>query len=157
MIPKIIKFLDKHRFILIILILILITVIFLSIKSFFFLNKQFKPLECLKNLDNNSCKYKNIEIFKNPEKSKKEFLKEYSKSIADLQAKYKLPNLNFYTSYFYEVAANLEYNMTMDSVLKEVYLFFQTYNNTYKLKEFYQENPIYYNIFYPYKLPINFE
>lgn len=147
---RIVKFLDNHRFILILLILLFISCLFLSIKSVIFLNHKFKSYRCTESLDETYCYHEGIQIYINPEKEKKNIFKEKKSAIESLQKKYALPEFNYYTSYFYEVASLLNFNETGEN--EELLVFFKNYNTSYNIGNFYKENTIYYDIFYHYKL-----
>lgn len=150
---KIINFLDSHRLILVILILILISVIFIGTNSFIFLNHKFKNINCTKDIDEVYCYHKDIKIYKNPVEEKIKIFKEKGDEIKELKEKYKLPSFNFYTSYYYEVASLLNYNETEEN--EELLIFFKNYNASYKIEDFYEKNTFYYGIFYPYKINLN--
>lgn len=150
---KIIKFLDNHRFVLIILVLLLISISFLSIKSIFFLNHKFQNLACTNDIDEMYCYNKETKIYRYPEEIKKVIFTEKKDDIKALKEKYKLPDFNFYTSYYYEVASLLNYNETEEN--KDLLDFFTYYNTSYNLSEFYKENVLYYNLFYRYKINLN--
>lgn len=153
MIKKLINFLDKHRFLLILLILMFITVIFLSIKSYQFLHHSYKSLTCTEEIDERYCYSQNIKIFKDAESERKAFFKEKEEQIKTLKEKYELPKWNKYTSYYYEVVSLLEYNNS--TCEEEIYNFFHIYNNTYEISEFYKDNIFYYDIFYHFKINLN--
>lgn len=150
---KIINFLDNHRLILVILILFLITITFFCIKSILFLNYKFTNLDCTKNINETYCYYKETKIYINPEVQKEEIFKEKEKDIKILKEKYKLPKFNFYTSYYYEVAALLNYNETNEN--KDLLEFFTYYNASYNISDFYKENVLYYDLYYRYKINLN--
>ena len=76
MIKKVIKFLDKHRLILIIIILIFISIMFLSVKSILFLNHNFNNMNCTKNIDETYCYHNEVKVFKNAEEAQITFFKE---------------------------------------------------------------------------------
>ena len=147
---KIISFLDKHRLILIIILLLIISFSFISVKSFIFLNHQFKKLECTNDIDETYCYHKEIKIYKDPEVEKKNVFKEKEATIESLKEKYQLPNFNFYTSYYYEVASLLNFNETDEN--EDLLTFFTSYNNSYGISNFYKENVFYYDLFYRYKI-----
>lgn len=147
---KIISFLDKHRFILVLLILFLISSIFIGINSLIFLNHKFNSLTCTKDIDETYCYSNDIYIFKNPEEEKNKIFEEEKEKIEALKKKYKLPKFNFYTSYYYEVASLFNFKETDEG--EDLLLFFQKYNNSYNIGEFYKKNTFYYGIFYPYKI-----
>lgn len=150
MIKKVVKFFDSHRIILVLLTLLILSILFISLKVIIFLNHNFKPLLCTNNIDSVYCYHNEMKIFKEPEDTQKEFFKENKDSINDLIKKYNLPDFNKYTSYYYEVVAMLNYDLTGTN--KNLYEFFETYNNTYNIKNFYKTNNFYYEIFYPYKI-----
>ena len=149
MTKKIVKYLDNHRLLLILLILLIISVVFISIRSVMFFHHNFEVLTC-KEIEEETCNYKDKMIYKDPEKKKEEFFKNNSKNINQLVRKYDLPKYSIYTSYYYEIAALINFNETEEQ--EELYLFFHQYNNSYQLKEFYEKNIIYYNLFYHYKI-----
>ena len=150
---KIIKFLDKHRFILILLILLIISILFIGINSFIFLNHKFQKLECIEKIDDTLCYHKNSKIYINPEVEKENIFKAKEKEINALKEKYNLPNFNYYTSYFYEVTSLLNFNETDED--KDIYEFFKNFNASYNIDNFYKENTIYYDLFYRYKINLN--
>jgi len=150
MIKKVINFLDKHRFILVLLILFLISLLFLSFNSIRFLSHDFKNLNCTKKIDNKYCYNNDNKIFINGKVEQKTFFEKNKKQINKLKKDYDLPEFNNYTSYYYEVASLLEYNSLNNK--KELYNFFDIYNNTYNIESFYLKNSFYYEIFYPYKV-----
>lgn len=147
---KIINFLDRHRLILVLLILLLISFLFLGINSLLFLYHNFKPLECDKKIEDNYCYHENIKIFVEPEEEKNNFFKNNSKEIKILKETYNLPDFSYHTAYFYSLASELEYNMNEEN--NKLYDFFATYKNTYDLEKFYKKNIFYYEIFYDYKI-----
>ncbi len=147
---KVISFLDKHRLILVLLILFLFSITFLSIKSIIFLNHKFTPLSCNKALDETYCFHDNIQILKNPNKDKEKIFKERKKEIKELKKKYKLPEFNYYTSYYYEVASLMHFTETGE--LEDLATFFKNYNRSYDIVNFYKKNIIYFDLFYRYKV-----
>ncbi len=147
---KIINFLDNHRLILVLLILLIISILFLSINSIIFLNHKFTALECTKDIDKEYCFHNDIKIFKDPNKIKENFFKENKKDIETLKKKYNLPDFNNYTAFYYNLAASIAYNMDKDN--EKLLDFFSIYSNTYNLNEFYEKNNLYYDIFYHYKI-----
>ena len=150
MIKKVISFFDHHRIWLIVLILILIVLIFLGVKSYLFFHHEFTALTCTEGIDEEYCYHNNLEIFIDPEKSRNTFFEKYSNLIANLQEEYHLEEFNFYTAYYYLVAARLNYEINSDyKIFKD---FFEVYANTYRLEEFYLDNNIYFDLFYPYKI-----
>ena len=86
---KIIKFLDNHRLILILLILLVVSITFISIKSVIFLNHNFKKLECTNKKDEVYCYHDEKEIYINPEKEKEKIFQEKKVEINNLKKKYK--------------------------------------------------------------------
>lgn len=155
MIKKLINFLNNHRVILVLLILLLISILFLSINSYRFLHHTFQNLTCTKKIDDIYCYHENIKIFQNVEKSQETFFKEKEKQIEELKERYDLPKWNKYTSYYYEIASLLDYKYGYCE--EELYNFFHIYNNTYKISEFYKDNNFYYDIFYHFKINLNNE
>lgn len=147
---KVIKFLDKHRLILVVLILLLITILFIGINSIIFLNHKFQNLKCTSDLDEIYCYNEDYQIYINPEKEKEKIFNEKEKEIKALKEKYNLPKFNFYTSYYYEVAALLNYNETNEN--EDLLVFFKNYNTSYEISDFYKKNTIYYDLFYHYKI-----
>lgn len=145
----IIKFLDNHRLILVLLILFIISSLFLGINSLMFLNHNFKPLECTSNEDENYCYNNELKIFKNPTSSQKEFFETKKEEIAKLKNDYDLPEFNYYSAYYYEEASRLE---VINTGNEELFNFFNVFSNTYNLKKFYQKNNLYFDIFYKYKI-----
>ena len=141
-----IKFLDNHRFILIILILLIISILFIGINSFIFLNHKFQKLNCTTQIDDTFCYYNNAKIYINPEREKESIFKEKEKEIKALKEKYKLPDFNYYTSL-------LNFNETDED--EEIYEFFKNFNASYNIDNFYKENTIYYDLFYRYKINLN--
>ena len=97
MFKKIINFLDKHRLILALSMLLSLTIIFFLISICIFLNYNFKPLECTKNIDDSLCFHDNTEILKNPESTKETIFKAYSSEISLLIKNYNLPEFNNYS------------------------------------------------------------
>lgn len=150
---KVINYLDNHRLILVILILLLIVIAFFSIKTILFLNHKFNNLDCTQDLDETYCYYKETKIFRNPEEKKEDIFKEKKEEINSLKEKYKLPSFNFYTSYYYEIAALLNFNETDEN--EDLLIFFTTYNASYKIAEYYKKNILYYDLFYRYKINLN--
>lgn len=146
MLKKIINFFDTHRVVLVFTVLLLISLVFLSIKSYQFLNHDFKPVECTKEIDNTYCYHNDLEILKEPEKYKLEFFKKNKESVNDLKKVYDLREFGYYTAYYYEVASSLYKD-------EELYEFFSKYSNTYMLEDFYLKNSLYFELFYNYKLP----
>ncbi len=153
MLKKAINFLDKHRFLLILSILFIIVLVFISIKSYLFLNYNFEALKCTKNKDDIYCYNKNVLIYKEPEKIKKDILAVYSNDIAKIKKEYELPDLDMYSFYFYQVVISLEHSKKNN--LEDLLIFFKTYSDTYDLENFYIKNNFYYDLFRDYKLPIN--
>lgn len=153
MIKKIINFFDRHRLILVLTILFIIAFIFLLINSLIFLNYKFKPLECTKEIDETYCCHNDIKIFADASTSKKKFFKTHEKEINNLKEIYELPEFNYYTSYYYEKVALVNYEKNDEG--EELYNFFLMYNKTYNLEAYYQKNNFYYEIFKPYKIPLN--
>ena len=150
MFRKIINFLDNHRLILALTMLIILTFIFLIVTAFIFLNYDFKPLNCTKNIDATTCYHDNTIILKNPEETKNTIFKEHQEELNTLTKTYNLPEFNSYTAYFYKEIANLDY--TKNKRNETLSLFFTHYSNTYNLDNFYQTNSLFYEIFYPYKI-----
>ena len=147
---KISNFLDKHRLILVLLILFMVVLIFIGVNLLIFFNYHFEALDCEKEINDEVCLVNNLEILKNPEETKKEIFLEYKNSIDSLKEEYNLPEFDFYTAYYYKLASNLDYsknkrNMTLND-------FFNRYCNSYSLDTFYKNNNIFYQIFLPYKL-----
>ncbi len=153
MVKNTVDFLDKHRLILIIIILAFIVLIFISIKSFMFLHHEFRPLKCTSNNDLNTCYHNADLIFFNPDEALKSFLGNKKEEIKNLKEKYRLPEFNFYTAYYYEIASEADFKLKNGE--EELYIFFKQFNNTYNLKEFYLENTFYFNIFYYFRISIN--
>ena len=147
---KIINFFDKHRLILILFILLIISLVFTLTKLYVFKNYNFSPFKCTSKIDDNTCLYKNTPILVNPNKTKEEIFKEYAFYIDKLKQDYQLPDFNYYTAYYYAEASNIDYNITSRN--KTLNTFFNNYVNSYNLKKFYQNNSLFYEIFYPYKL-----
>ncbi|MCM1052737.1 MAG: hypothetical protein NC483_01995 [Ruminococcus sp.] len=153
MLKKVINFLDKHRFILVLLILFIVVIAFISFKSIMFLNHDFEALNCTKDKDEVYCYNNDTLIYDEPEKMKKDILSIYKSDIENIKKEYKLPELDMYTLYFYQVAVSLEHSK--ENNLEELLIFFKTYVDTYNLEEFYIENSFFYSLFKDYKLPIN--
>ena len=147
---KIIDFLDKHRFLLILVILLFVCLVFFSFKSFKFLSYNFVPLKCEKNIDENYCFNNKKIILKNASREKSKFFKNNKKRINKIVKKYELPKFSVYTAYYYEVAALVNYNYTGRD--KDILKFFEAYSNTYDLYNFYKNNIVLYDIYYPYKI-----
>ena len=147
---SLINFLNKHRFLLIISILFLIVICFVIIKLIIFKTYNFKAYACTSLIDENTCLYNKTTILKEPDKYKEQVFKEYENYLNDLIKEYNLPEFNNYTAYLYLMASNYDYNLTNRN--KTLNTFFNNYVNTYNLKEFYQKNSLFYDIFYPFKL-----
>lgn len=147
---KLINYLDKHRLILVLLILLFTAATFIGVNSFIFLKHKFEKLECTSELDETYCYHEIFQIYINPEAEKKNIFKEKELEIKALKAKYKLPEFNFYTSYYYEVASLLNYNETNEN--EELLVFFKNYNTSYEISNFYKKNTFYYDLFYHYKI-----
>lgn len=146
---KVVNFLDRHRFLLVIFILFLISLIFLGINSYQFFHHEFLRLDCTKEINDTYCYHDNIEIYK--EIGNEElFLESHEEEIKKLKEDYHLPEWNKYTSYYYETISYIDYNSNDGS--EELYLFFSIYNNTYEIQSFYEKYNFYYSIFYPYKI-----
>ena len=143
------KYLDNHRFILILLILLSIVIIFLGTKSYLFLNHHFISLKFTANIDENYCWHKDLKILNN-NSYKDEFFLEHKDEIEKLIANYNLPKFSNYTSYYYEVVSNIDYKITSQN--EDIYLFFKAYNNTYDITNFFRQNTLFFEIFYPYKI-----
>lgn len=150
MIKKVINFFDHHRILLVILILFILSISFMGIQSYLFLHHHFEALSCTKKKDETYCYHDDIQIFINPKETKETFFKENEEKIKELRTKYKLPKFNFYTAYYYEVASLMNYNETGEN--EDLLIFFKNYNRSYNLANFYQENVIYYELFYRYKI-----
>ena len=147
---KIASFLDRHRVLLVFLILALIVIIFLGVNSYLFFHHDFLKLECTSEIDDEYCYYEDIVIFRDPEKSKEIFFAQYESVMADLQEEYHLADFNYYTAYYYLVVARLNYDINSEyKILEE---FFQNYVNTYQLEDFYFQYNFYFNLFYRYKI-----
>ena len=118
--------------------------------SYLFFHHDFLKLECTEEIDEEYCYHDDIEILKDPEKSKEAFFLQYEDLILDLQEEYHLADFNYYTAYYYFVAARLNYQITgSEKILQD---FFLDYVNTYQLEDFYLENNFYFNLFYRYKI-----
>lgn len=147
---RIASFLDKHRVLLVFLILALVVIVYLGVNSYLFFHHDFLKLECTEEIDEEYCYHDDIEILKDPEKSKEAFFLQYEDLILDLREEYHLADFNYYTAYYYFVAARLNYQITgSEEILQD---FFQNYVNTYQLEDFYLENNFYFNLFYRYKI-----
>ena len=150
MIKKVINYFDHHRLFLVLLILILIIILFLGINSYLFLHHEFIPLTCTEELDENYCYHEDKMILIDPKNSQNRFFKRYDDEIKMLQDNYNLDDFNYYTAYYYLVAARLQYTTNQEyKILKD---FFEVYANTYNLEDFYFHNSIYFNLFYHYKI-----
>ena len=150
MIKKVINFLDHHRLVLIIGILLLIVILYFGINTILFFHHDFVSLSCTSDLDEEYCYHEDTIIFVNPEESKKNFFLKYDDEIEMLKEEYNLDEFNFYTAYYYLVAARLNYDTKEEyKILKN---FFEIYANTYDLESFYIQNNFYFNLFYPYKI-----
>lgn len=147
---NIIKFLDKHRLVLIVLILLFVSFVFLGINSIIFLNHKFEPLVCTKDLDEIYCYNNDLKIFKDPEKSREKFFLDNEAKVNEFISNHKLPEFNIYTAYYFNEASSLDYLTTGEN--EEFYNFFNTYINSYNLKNFYRKYNFYYDIFYYYKM-----
>lgn len=153
MIKKVISFFDRHRFILILTILFVIASIFLLINSLIFLNYEFKALECTKKIDDTYCYHNDTKILVDASESLKEFFNTYEEELNNLKKNFELPEFNYYTAYYYEKVALVNYEKNSEG--EELYNFLQTYNRTYNIEAHYQKNNFYYEIFKPYKIPLN--
>ena len=150
MIKKIISFFNKHRFLLIISILLLIIILFLTINIYFFFHHNFIALECTKKINEEYCYYNDTKILIKPEATKNAFFKRYDDEIAKLKEEYNLDEFNFYTAYYYLVAARVQYETKEEyKILLE---FFEQYSNTYNLEDFYFKHVLYFDLFYGYKI-----
>ena len=147
---KTIKFLDNHRFILVIIILFIISLLFFSIKTYLFFHHDFEVRTCSSPLDSEYCYYEDLIILKNPEEYKEKFFLKYKDEISTLKENYNLDEFNHYTAYYYDVAAHLQYEISQE--YKVLSNFFKAYTNTYDLENFYLENNFYFNIFYHYNI-----
>ena len=147
---KIVKFLDQHRIILVVLILIIVSTTFLGINSYLFLHHEFLPLTCTDGINEEYCYSKKNKILVEPEGSKETFFTEYQEEIEALKKKYRLDDFNFYTAYYYQVVSDLEYELTGEN--KELKDFFEVYANTYDLENYYLKNNLYFRWFYRYKI-----
>lgn len=150
MIKKIINFFDNHRLVLIITILFIICLLFFSIKTYLFFHYDFSNYPCDEQIDKEYCSHNDITILINPEKAKNTFFKEHAEKIQELKEEYNLPDFNFYTAYYYQIAAQLNYYNNNE---EELLNFFTTYVNTYDLQNFYLQNTLFFEIFYNYKIP----
>lgn len=150
MIQKIINFLNTHRLILVILILMIISIFFLTIKSVIFLNHKFNAFDCTADLDETYCFHNDIQILIEPERIKEKIFIEKAKEIKELQKDYKLPKFSKYTSYYYEVASLMYFKETGE--YEELVTFFKNYNRSYDIVNFYKKNVIYFDLFYHYKI-----
>ncbi len=147
---KISNFLDKHRLILVLSVLLLISLIFILVNLYIFFHYKFEALECPVNTKEETCINKDITILKEPEKKREEIFKEYEDNILELKEEYNLPDFNFYTAYYYTLASNIDYTKNERNITLNQ--FFNDYSNTYKLDEFYKNNNLFYQIFLPYKV-----
>lgn len=146
---KVINFLDNHRVILVLLIIIIVVILFITIKSIMFLNHDFKSFKCSEEVED-VCYFNGLEILKNPEEEKDSFFMEHENEINKLKEKYSLPTFNHYTAYYYYETSSLDYILNSES---EVLLqFFRKYCNTYNIEKYYQENVLFYNLYYHYKI-----
>lgn len=150
MISKLNNFLLNHRLFLVLFILILISILFITLNLTLFFHHKFTALTCDTKKDEEICLNNKTEILSNPTKTLDNLFKEYAKEIKTLQDEYKLPEFNFYTAYYYLEASNYDLNKNNRNATLNTYL--NLYINTYNLKEFYEQNNIYFSIFYPYKL-----
>lgn len=147
---RIIDFLNRHRLILILVILIFIVIIFLAAKTILFFSHNFQALSCTEEIDDEYCYYEDTIIFVDPNASKEAFFARYDEEVAALEEEYSLPEFNYYTAYYYLVAARLNYSTKEE--YKIFQNFFEVYANTYNIEEFYLQNSFYFNLFYPYKI-----
>ena len=83
-------------------------------------------------------------------KSINKVFKEYEGEIKELVKEYDLPEFNFYTAYYYELASNFDYQKNKRNETLNKY--FKIYSNTYNLEKFYKKNNLFFRIFYPYKI-----
>ena len=150
MIKKVINFFNRHRLVLILGILLVIVVVFLGVNTFLFFHHDFAALSCTSDLDEETCYHEDIVIFINPEESKENFFLKYDDEIEMLKEDYNLDEFNFYTAYYYLVAARLNYDTKEE--YKILTTFFEKYANTYNLEEFYMEINFYFNLFYADKI-----
>ena len=146
----IVNLLDKHRFLLVLFLLGIISLIFSAISFYIFINYKFTALECDNLKSNNTCLASNKEIFTNPRVSIENLFKEYNNEINILKKDYNLPDFNNYTAYYYYLASihDYELNGRNETLMHN----FKIYVDTYDLISFYENNNIYYEMFYPYKL-----
>lgn len=152
MIQKVVKFLDKHRLLLVLIILAVVVIVFLGVNILCFKFHQFKPRLCTENIDGVYCFSKGAKVFVKPEAIKKTFFKENKELIKDLVQRFELPEFNNYTAYYYKVTSEIYAGMTGDDKLYE---FFNTYSVTYDLYHFYIDYSIYFDMFYPFKIKID--
>lgn len=108
------------------------------------------PLNCTEGIDEEYCYSKEKKIFVDPKKSKKEFFVKYEEEIKELKKNYNLDTFEFYTAYYYQVASDLNYEITGEN--KELKDFFEIYANTYDLENYYLNNSLYFRWFYRYKI-----
>ena len=150
MIKRVVNFLNRHRFLLIIIALLIITILFIGINSILFFHHQFNKLTCTKELDEEYCYHENTKIFINPLNSKDIFFEKYADEITQLINEYNLDEFNNYTAYYYYYASKINYEKNNE--YKILLDFFKTYIDTYNIEEFYMENNFFFNIFYNYKI-----
>ncbi|MDE5539103.1 MAG: hypothetical protein K2J20_01280 [Bacilli bacterium] len=153
MIRNVISFLDRHRVALVLIILFLISIIFLGVKSYLFLHHEFQNLECTSETFGYYCEHDDIQILANPIDDTKTFFEENKEEIKALNDKYSLPEFNFYTAYFYQIASEADYKIHDGS--RDIYTFLESYCNTYDLKNYYIKNNFYFDIFYYFRININ--
>ncbi len=150
MIRKVVSFFDRHRFILSLFIMLIVSMIFIMVSLFMFFKHDFEAFKCSKDIDKEVCIYKNKEIYSNPDKSINKVFKEYEGEIKELVKEYNLPEFDFYTAYYYELASNFDYQKNKRNETLNKY--FKIYSNTYNLEKFYKKNNLFFRIFYPYKI-----
>lgn len=147
---KIVKFFDKHRFILVVVCILLVVIIFFGVNCYLFFHKNFLEYKCSTSIDDNYCYYGDVKILKDPLGYKDKIFLEYENTLEEFIKKYNLPEFNMYTAYYYSLAGKMEYNITHAN--ESLFVFFESYVNTYDLLEFYKKYNFYFEIFYPYKI-----
>ncbi len=150
MIKKLINFLERHRIIFALIVIILVSLIYIIVNVVMFFKHDFEAFKCSKNNGEEICIYNNKEIYADPKSSIDKIFKEYEREILELKKEYKLPEFNFYTAYYYELASNFDYQMNKRNETLNKY--FKIYSNSYDLEKFYKKNNLFFRIFYPYKI-----
>ena len=105
---RIASFLDKHRVLLVFLILALVVIIYLGVNSYLFFHHDFLKLECTEEIDEEYCYHDDIEILKDPEKSKEAFFLQYEDLILDLREELKSIEVGLFVHHIQTYKEKLE-------------------------------------------------